>query len=347
MTIYVFECTINVSKTGMEEPYMVQLLVNITINSPLIVVPKGNGVEWTPLLFFKDAVGDFLLHMAASGRSKLTLVSYGKCLARLESLLNIRFLEDIRERDIENAIITLSLSGPDGLSRSTTTVNHIKSVYRSFFKWCMATDRLVKNPAQNLLMAPSVQSHTVPFTPGEVESFLAAIRESGEKTAYRDEALFSIYAFTGIRRSEALALRIKDYSPRSRILLLPHVKGAGKSPRYVTEKLAQVLERYISIRKEATGHDSEAAFFSSGFKKCKLSPRQVQYRFEHWKCMARLRQELTIHSFRAGFATRLHEVTGSLVIVARALGHRDHRNTEKYISVDVLSFRKALEEAFG
>jgi integrase len=78
-----------------------------------------------------------------------------------------------------------------------------------------------------------------------------------------------------------------------------------------------------------------------------LSTKQVQLRFEVWKIAAGLRSELTIHSFRSGFATRLHQVSRSPLLVSRALGHRDPTTTARYIAEDQTALKEALEKAFG
>ncbi|MGH8247870.1 MAG: tyrosine-type recombinase/integrase, partial [Gammaproteobacteria bacterium] len=56
--------------------------------------------------------------------------------------------------------------------------------------------------------------------------------------------------------------------------------------------------------------------------------------------------ELTIHSFRAGFATALHRATGDVLLVSRSLGHRDLRPTMRYVQWLQPELRKAIDRAF-
>jgi site-specific recombinase XerC len=77
-----------------------------------------------------------------------------------------------------------------------------------------------------------------------------------------------------------------------------------------------------------------------------LSARQAQNRFDKWKTPAGIRKDLTIHSFRAGFANRLFRTTGNIHLVARAMGHSDIRSTELYIEKDISVIREAVEDAF-
>jgi integrase len=56
---------------------------------------------------------------------------------------------------------------------------------------------------------------------------------------------------------------------------------------------------------------------------------------------------LTIHSFRAGFATQLYQSSKDIVIVARAMGHKHIKTTNQYIADDMALIHEAVEEAFG
>jgi len=62
--------------------------------------------------------------------------------------------------------------------------------------------------------------------------------------------------------------------------------------------------------------------------------------------MAGLRKELTIHSFRAGFASTLHGGSGDVVLVSRALGHRDLRPTLRYVAPYPELLPGAIEQCF-
>lgn len=78
-----------------------------------------------------------------------------------------------------------------------------------------------------------------------------------------------------------------------------------------------------------------------------LAPRQAQNRFERWKAVARLRPELTIHSFRAGFATALHHGCGDVMLVSQALGHSDVRPTLRYIKLYSANLSRAIESSLA
>jgi site-specific recombinase XerD len=47
-----------------------------------------------------------------------------------------------------------------------------------------------------------------------------------------------------------------------------------------------------------------------------------------------IRRRMSVHSLRHTFATLLYAETGDLLLVNRALGHRDIRSTQRYVHVE-------------
>jgi integrase/recombinase XerD len=165
----------------------------------------------------------------------------------------------------------------------------------------------------------------------EITCLFSAIKKSDDPLAKRDEALFAVYAFTEIRRSEALALRIKDYDRVSSTLFLPRTKGGSNRIQPIPSQLAEILERYISRIERNFNFNADFPLFFGRHPEKPLSARQAQVRFEKWKKFSGIRKNLTIHSFRAGFATLLYEATGDILLVSRVMGHVDIRTTRRYI----------------
>lgn len=193
-------------------------------------------------------------------------------------------------------------------------------------------------------MARASSRRTLPITPSEVERFLATIRISADPDRLRDETLFTLYAFTGIRRSEALALRRKDYFFADRLLNLPTSKGGKPRIQVVPSRLAVVLEPYIKHLNENGGCFPDAYLFPGKNPNRPLSVRCIQARFHRWRKQGLIDRRLTIHSFRAGLATWVHRATGDPLLVARLLGHTSMRATERYVEIDDPQLRAALEQ---
>jgi integrase/recombinase XerC len=291
------------------------------------------------------ALQDFLIHLKAAGRSPSTISCYLHDLEMLKGTIDNMKLIHITARHLENAVIRLRDSYIRKDVRSAATLNRIKSTFRSFFKWAFESGRTPRNAAARLYLARAKSQPTIPITIKEVAYLLDTIRKSDDPLARRDEALFATYAFTGIRRSEALSLRIKDYDRVSSTLFLPRTKGGSNRIQPIPSQLAEILERYISRIERNFNFNADFPLFFSRHPDRPLSSRQAQVRFEKWRNLSGIRNGLTIHSFRAGFATLLYEATGDILLVSRVMGHVDIRTTRRYIQ-DISNVREAVEKTF-
>jgi integrase len=303
---------------------------------------RWNG---SPKLF--HSIQDYRLHLEAAGRATGTIECYLKSLLSLATALGNTALKNISDVDVARAVIGLQrLKTVNNERLSDVTMNRTRSVYRAFFKWAFETGRIQSNPAKLLFRARASSMPTVPMTAEEVSRLLKTVRESNEPLALRDEALFATYAFTGIRRTEALALKVTDYDPVDLTIYIRQSKNGIKRVQPVPFCLARALNGLLKELNSSGCDQAATPIFSGRPSGLPLSARQAQNRFDKWKTPAGIRKDLTIHSFRAGFANRLFRTTGNIHLVARAMGHSDIRSTELYIEKDISVIREAVEDAF-
>ncbi len=293
------------------------------------------------------AVVDYLVYLRASGRKTTTIGSYGESLA----LLGRKMGADISLLDVSSTLLNetvASLTAIDGQPqkrRSQTTLNRHRSAYRGFFRWAVETKRIPANPAR-LLGRSNIESvPTQPMTLHEVHSFLRAIHHSNDPLRVRDETLFALYAFTGLRRAEALQLDEEDYNVVTRTLQVKNGKSGRPRTVHVIARLGLLLESLRRHCGPGREHSSGKLFPGRGAGES-LTTRQVQSRFHYWKAIAGLRPALTIHSFRVGFATALHRQSRDVVLVSRALGHSDLRPTLRYIDLSAGELPDWMETTF-
>ena len=225
-------------------------------------------------------------------------------------------------------------------------MNRIKSTFRSFFRWAFQSGLISHNPAANLRISKAVSQRTIPINVEEINTLLNTISESDDSCAGRDKTLFATYAFTGIRCAEALPLRVKDYDRSSLTLYLPKLKGGSDRLQPIPHRLSRILERWISFLRRTDHADLSSLLFYGRHPERPLTTRQVRFRFNRWKALSGIREELTVHSFRAGFATQLYRATGDLLLVHHAIGHSNVRTTERYIRNHLFEIRKAIEKGF-
>jgi integrase/recombinase XerD len=296
---------------------------------------------------FCCAVNDYLLQLKASGRRATTIASYGESLGILGRRLGTSIpLEIVSPVQLNTAVAGLAIiEGQPEKRRSQTTLNRHRSAYRGFFGWAFETKRTTANPALLLGRSSMESVPTLPMTLHEVRSFLRAIRHSKESLRLRDEALFALYAFTGLRRAEALSLDMADYNAATRTLQVKNGKSGRPRVVHVISQLGLLLER-LQKHGERGKEMENGKLFPGRTPGHSLTTRQAQSRFQHWKAIAGLRPALTIHSFRVGFATALHRQSRDVVLVSRALGHGDLRPTLRYIDLSAGELPDWMETTF-
>jgi site-specific recombinase XerD len=280
-------------------------------------------------------------------RAVTTIASYQRELHRLVDLLDDPTTSVIGPEELENAVWAIAKAGNTAQGYAGATTNRIKSTYRSFFGWLWETGRIRCNPAAVLHLVSSTSRPSLPISLVQTRLLLETIRKSQDPHARRDEALFALYAFTGLRRCEALALRIADFNPDIRCLTVTRSKREGIALVPVPSVISKILNGYIQDLKKKAGPDRGSFLFHGRHPQCHLSARQVQARFEHWKRVAGLNPCLRIHSFRVGYATALYHHTRDILMVARLLGHRSTHTTQSYIGIGGPDVHHVLAEVFG
>ncbi|MHB8871820.1 MAG: tyrosine-type recombinase/integrase [Candidatus Doudnabacteria bacterium] len=260
----------------------------------------------------------------------------------LEEIGNIK-IASLNEDVLNNFITQLCCSGKKFSIRSGTTLNRIKSCYRSFFNYCYKRKYININLADEIHLIKSCSRFTTAITQEEISSLLASISLSLDTFSQRDKALFAVYAFAGIRKTEALALRISDYDRDLMLLRLPLVKRSSKKFQTIPSILSKILDGYLTSSGNA---DSSFPLFPGNQSKTYLSSRQVSNRFDKWKAISGIRENLTIHSFRTAYASQLYKKTKDPLLVSYALGHSSFNTTKKYIREDSFNFRSTVEEIF-
>lgn len=288
-----------------------------------------------------EAIEPFLRQMAADGRTALSIRSY-----RRELLLLTRALTDVSLNRVTPDLLNSYLTSPavqltvDGTAKQASTINRAKSVIRAFFRWCQQIGLIERNPAAHLRFAVTAPPVTPHMTRAELNRFLRTIRRSRHPLAERDHALFATLAYTGIRLSDVIRLRTRDVDLVHRQLLLRRTKGGRCEVRPLSARLGMILSRYIRSCPPMAEGDGEALFFNGQGQA--LSPRGVQYRFALWLRRARIRKPLTVHSLRHTFGTLLYRATKDLLLVSRALGHRDVKSTTRYAHLSDHILAKAI-----
>ena len=258
----------------------------------------------------------------------------------------------------------------DGLIRATAVIDWARKasttgqarirlqVVRDFAVWLHAEDRRHEVPSR-VAFGPAPQRRPSPhlLTTVQVKEIMDAallLKSTGPLNRYTYHYMIGLLATTGLRLSEALALKLTDITPDG---LVVRDSKLGKS-RLVPlhDSMSKALNRYLEFRMHMGGSDEHLFVLSSGkpphhstLSKIFLRlARQIGYRGGPGEPGSRL------HDLRHGFATRSLEnavavdrdsVSRHVLALSTYLGHVNMASTYWYLEATPVLLREIARAA--
>jgi integrase/recombinase XerD len=195
-------------------------------------------------------------------------------------------------------------------------------------------------------LAPSRKTRPIPYiyTPDEITRILDAagrLRRQKPNPLRRQlyVMLFGLIAATGMRVSEAIALKLDDIQPGG-VLHIRETKFHKSRLVPLHPTVIEALKRYLELRRQRAG---ESDWLFPSVQHREMCPTTVNYTF---RCILRCAgvapersRQPRIHDLRHTFATRVLEQCGverravarHFVALSTYLGHADIRNTYWYL----------------
>lgn len=150
---------------------------------------------------------------------------------------------------------------------------------------------------------------------------------------YRDRAMLGVYYGLGLRRSEGIALDVKDVLLKKNLVYVR--KGKNYRERYVplSDAVRTDLENYIFYARDRLtyrpeGRSNPALLVSE--KGRRISGNTLINRLQQLAEKACIDKRVGLHTLRHSIATHLLHSGMKLESVSRFLGHRSLENTQIY-----------------
>ena len=305
--------------------------------SPLRVLPTPEPLE--------QAVEAFGRRLSAEGRSPNTISAYSRDLRQLSAVLSERH-PGLTLDHVTSALIDEALTSPAvvnsaaGTPRAPASLHRFKAAVRSFFAWAEETGQVAENPARSVTLRRLPRSTPTFLTEAEKRRLSKELRGSSSKVARRDRVIVELFLGTGIRLRELVNLDIDDVDLDAKHLRV-RAKGGVPQVKFLKSTLRSLLRLYVNERRCQGNGECRALFLSN--RGSRLSAGQVANRVKHWLRKARIRKRISPHGLRHTFATHLYSRTGDILVVKRALGHRDLSTTEIYTHLVDDALEEALE----
>lgn len=156
----------------------------------------------------------------------------------------------------------------------------------------------------------------------DVEKFRQIILDSGNKRNY---AIVSLLAYGGLRISEALNLKMKDFNVVSREILVQDGKGDKTRTVFMNDKVKTALQSWLKER-EKLGIENEYIFVSNRNKR--LDRTTINKLFNEYS--EALGKVVTPHDLRHFFCSHAISKGMSVHEVANQAGHSNIHTTLLY-----------------
>lgn len=220
-----------------------------------------------------------------------------------------------------------------------TVARRINSL-RSFWRYLRECDYTTGDPFASISLPKRPDTTPQHLTAEEAQRVLqAAHGQTCLFNAFRDTAVLSVLLFTGIRRSELLALALPDVDPAGGTLQVLAGKGGKARLVPLLEPACAAVSDWLELRPDCE-HDR---LFTSKWG-APLSKRGLASALDRALDGARVgKAGITLHSLRHTFACLLLKGGCDLYSLQRMLGHSRLDTTATYLHATVEDLRQAVE----
>jgi site-specific recombinase XerD len=215
-----------------------------------------------------------------------------------------------------------------GLAHSSIA-RHLYAL-RSFWSFLLDTETVATDPLKRISIPKQKQSIPTTLSADELRALLdAALEHPNPIVGFRDYAIMSTLAFTGMRRGELLALDLEHVSLDGALVHVKHGKGGRSRIIPLTEEAISAVRDWLDVRPATR---ASALFVTVRGNRIYPSRLQVIWRRVLQQSGVG-RPGVTLHTLRHSFATLLLQSGANLFTIQKLLGHSRLDTTAVYLHV--------------
>lgn len=296
-----------------------------------IVRSKVIRGEWKPeavKISFEKFKGQYLEYSKANKKPR-TAKRDEVSLKPLEAYFGGKLLSEINPFMIEGYKKKRKEEGV-----TVRTVNIELACLRHMFNMAIKWGKSQKNPIREVKLFKEPEGKDRILSPDEEIGLLEAVRNS--KKAKHLEPVIIAALQTGMRKGEILSLKWANVDFVNRLIIVEGTKSGYLRKIPMNKLLTETLDR---IRKE---NDGEFVFMGKNGKPYKSFRSAWEHALEKAKI-----ENLTFHSLRHTFGTRLGMAGVDIKTIQELMGHRDIKMTIRYSHPTAEHKRKAVEMLDG
>jgi len=219
-------------------------------------------------------------------------------------------------------------------------------VLRCFFRFCVESEYLDRDPAHVLRTPKKREALPDVLDRRELVRLLDAParpdvwqRQHAGK-AERDRLALAVFAYSGLRRAEVLALDWDDIDLERRLIRVRKAKGGRQRTVPIHPALVPLFVAYLATRTplrdpalfvSVQGRRLTATILAQTFRRCAQAAGVAQ------------RKRITPHTLRHVFASELLGAGANLRQIQELLGHKHLDSTQRYTRVTAHQLRGAVK----
>lgn len=232
---------------------------------------------------------------------------------------------------------------------SPARANGCLAALRGVMKECWQLGIITADEYNRIKAVPPVRGERLPkgraLSHGEIRTLFLECSKDQTKSGTRDAALLAILYGCGLRRSEAVALDIKDYDQQTKSLKIRAGKGNKERMVYLTSGSERALNSWLSVRGTIAG-----PIFFRIIKGDHITTKRLTDQAIMWILNQRSQSAgvatFSPHDLRRTFISDLLDAGADIATVQQMAGHSQVTTTARYDRRGEVAKRKASDLLF-
>lgn len=270
-------------------------------------------------------IADFIHYLNVErGLAKATQTSYQQDLITFSAWLAAR-----KRRTFPEEFGTIqSFLKEQNATKAPASVSRMISALRKFYRFLLREGAISADPMTKIDTPKRAQHLPATLSSQEVDALMAK-PDTDKPLGLRDRAIFELMYATGLRVSEVVDLRLDQLHLAMNLL---QVTGKGDKERLVpiSPQATQWVDRYLQEARPKLLKRVQPKNVFVNFHAGPMTRQGIWKNLKAYIASIGIEKDVTPHTLRHSFATRLLENGADLRVVQELLGHSDISTTQIY-----------------
>lgn len=277
----------------------------------------------------KEQIEQFLKYITEEkGYSGNTLAAYRNDLSQFMAFLEPRV--DRWDKVTRGLIVDYIMVMKAEQEYASSTVARKVAAIKSFFHYLVDQGKLEDDPTATL-DSPKVRKRLPKaIAKADLERLLSEPAREQTPKALRDRALLEVLYATGLRVTELVSLNIADVNLASATLRVMRPKDKSERIVPIHDRAIEPLQDYLERGRIQLLRDPKESALFLNHRGRRLTRQGLWLIVKHYVREVGIVEDVTPHTLRHTFATRLVEGKADLEYVQEVLGHANISTTQVY-----------------